>query len=65
MVSPDFREIRSMTSSVAREAAQRLGTSEDWLYRHAAELPFTKRLSERQLRFSSAGIEQYIRRRQN
>jgi predicted DNA-binding transcriptional regulator AlpA len=45
------------------EAAKRLGTSEDWLYRHAGELPFTKRLSERQLRFSSRGIDEYIRRR--
>jgi predicted DNA-binding transcriptional regulator AlpA len=45
------------------EAAKRLGTSVDWLYRHAAGLPFTRRLSERQLRFSSTGIEQYIRRR--
>lgn len=45
------------------EAAKRLGTSEDWLYRHASELPFTRRLSGRQLRFSGRGIEQYIRQR--
>lgn len=40
------------------EAAQRLGTSKDWLYRHANKLPFTVRLGSRQLRFSAKGIEQ-------
>lgn len=46
------------------EAASRLGTSEDWLYRHAPKLPFTVRLAPRQLRFSSQGIERYLRTRQ-
>ena len=46
------------------KAAQRLGTSKDWLYRHADKLPFTVRLGARQLRFSAKGIEQYIRQRQ-
>lgn len=46
------------------EAASRLGTSEDWLYRHAPKLPFTIRLAPRQLRFSSQGIERYLRTRQ-
>ena len=42
------------------EAASRLGTSEDWLYRHAPKLPFTVRLAPRQLRFSSQGIATYL-----
>jgi predicted DNA-binding transcriptional regulator AlpA len=46
------------------EAALRLGTSEDWLYRHAPKLPFTVRLAPRQLRFSSQGIAKYLHRRQ-
>lgn len=46
------------------EAAARLGTSKDWLYRHADQLPFTVRAGRRQLRFSSQGIDRYIRQRQ-
>jgi predicted DNA-binding transcriptional regulator AlpA len=42
------------------EAAKMLATSEDFLYRHWKQLPFTVWLSKRQLRFSTAGIAQYI-----
>jgi predicted DNA-binding transcriptional regulator AlpA len=45
-------------------AAQRLGMSKDWLYRHAKQLPF-RVLQGRLLRFSSHGIDRYIRTRQN
>jgi excisionase family DNA binding protein len=45
------------------EAAKRLATTVDWLYRHARKLPFTVR-SGRHVRFSSKGIERYIRERQ-
>lgn len=44
------------------EAAKRLATTRDWLYRHARRLPFTIR-NGRQLRFSSEGIARYIRER--
>src|SRR5262245_35698473 len=44
------------------EAAQKLGCSEDWLYRQSKKLPFVVRFG-RQLRFSELGIEKYIRRR--
>jgi predicted DNA-binding transcriptional regulator AlpA len=47
------------------EAAQKLGLSIDFLYRHADRLPFTVRPSLRQLRFSKVGIEQYIRQRRD
>jgi len=40
-------------------AAQRLGVSRDYLYRHHAELPFTRRMGKA-LRFSSAGIQDYL-----
>jgi len=45
-------------------AARRLGVSRDWLYRHAHQLPFTVRQG-RLLRFSSHGIDRYIKARQN
>lgn len=44
-------------------AATRLGASQDWLYRHARRLPFTVR-NGRLLRFSSHGIDRYIKNRQ-
>jgi hypothetical protein len=44
-------------------AATRLATTKDWLYRHARRLPFTVRQG-RSVRFSSIGIERYIRSRQ-
>lgn len=47
------------------EAAERLSTSKDWLYRHWRKLPFAVSLSPRQLRFSSQGIDEYIEQRKN
>jgi predicted DNA-binding transcriptional regulator AlpA len=46
------------------EAAAMLGMTRDYLYRHADQLPFTIRPSAKQLRFSKAGIQRYIRQRQ-
>ena len=40
----------------AEQAAVLLSVSTDWMYRHAAGLPFTKRLSRKALRFSKAGL---------
>jgi excisionase family DNA binding protein len=45
------------------EAAQKLGATEDWLYRHANTLPFAMRVGKKHLRFSEAGMERYIRQR--
>ncbi len=42
------------------EAADRLSMSKDWVYRHAGKLPFAVRQG-RALRFSSHGIDDYIR----
>jgi predicted DNA-binding transcriptional regulator AlpA len=40
----------------ADQAAALLNVSVSWMYRHASELPFTKRLSRKALRFSRAGL---------
>jgi excisionase family DNA binding protein len=41
------------------EAAERLGMSTDYIYRHAGKLPFARRMG-RNVRFSSLGIDRYI-----
>jgi predicted DNA-binding transcriptional regulator AlpA len=46
-----------------REAAEKLGMTEDYLYRHAKQFPFTVRTGPRQVRFSQLGIERYIKSR--
>jgi len=43
-------------------AAERLGVSQDYLYRHAEEYPFTRRQGRRLL-FSALGIDKYIRQK--
>ena len=45
------------------QAADRLGIAQDTLYRKARSLPFAVRLPSRQVRFSAAGIEKFIRSR--
>jgi excisionase family DNA binding protein len=42
------------------QAAERLGLSTDYLYRHSKQLPFTRRVG-RKLMFSSLRIDAYIR----
>jgi predicted DNA-binding transcriptional regulator AlpA len=44
------------------EAAERCGLSPDWLYRHAATLPFARRIG-RTLRFSEAGLVRWMETR--
>jgi excisionase family DNA binding protein len=44
----------------APEAARRLGISQDYLYHHHGDLPFTRRVGRRLL-FSALGIEKYIK----
>jgi hypothetical protein len=41
-------------------AAERLGVSKDYLYRHASQYPFTRRMG-RKLLFSGQGIDAYMR----
>ena len=44
----------------AKEAAEILSVSEDWLYRHASKLPFTRKLAPKMLRFSFQGIQKWL-----
>ena len=44
------------------QAAERLGVSKDYLYRHAKQFAFARRMG-RKLVFSSVGIDDFIRRR--
>jgi len=46
------------------EAARRLGMSKDYIYGHAKQYPFTRRMG-RKLCFSERGIEAYIRDHSN
>jgi hypothetical protein len=41
--------------------ACRLNCEPDWVYRNTDKLPFTRRLSSSQLRFSEKGLERYIK----
>jgi predicted DNA-binding transcriptional regulator AlpA len=45
-----------------QEAASILGVSVDWLYRHADDFTFTIRPGPGQVRFSSLGIQDYLRK---
>jgi predicted DNA-binding transcriptional regulator AlpA len=47
----------------AKEAAELLSMSEDWLYRHAKTLPFTRKLGHKMLRFSYQGLVKYMETR--
>src|SRR5262245_38654355 len=44
----------------AAEAAKLMCVSEDWLYRHAKRLPFSRKLGPKLLRFSLQGIQKYL-----
>ena len=47
------------------EAAEMLGVTRNWLYRHSGKLPFTRRLSKKALRFSEKGIRRWLETRRN
>lgn len=55
--SPSPREHDHLVA--VEEAASRLGISTDYLYRHADEYPFTRRIGGRLL-FSNAGLDLFI-----
>lgn len=46
----------------AKEAADVLGVNDRWLYRKADELPFTRRLSRKALRFSGRELRTWMSR---
>ena len=41
------------------ETASRLSVTPQWLYRHAKQLPFTRKLSRKALRFSENGLRRW------
>jgi predicted DNA-binding transcriptional regulator AlpA len=43
-----------------KEAAEILGQDARWLYRHANELPFTRRINRKTLRFQESGLRRWI-----
>ena len=45
------------------EAAQMLGVQRQWLYNRAKNLPFAKRLSRKNLRFSKIGLQAWLLKR--
>ena len=44
----------------AAEAAERLGVDKRWLYEHADDLPFRRKLSDRCTRYSEKELERYM-----
>lgn len=47
------------------QTAAMLGVTVRWIYRHAHQLPFARRLSRKALRFSQAGLTRWIKTRRN
>jgi len=47
-----------------KETAKMVSMSEDWLYRNAKKLPFTRKLGPKVLRFSYLGIIKWLPTRQ-
>ena len=43
-----------------KETAKMVSMSEDWLYRQAKKLPFTRKLGPKMLRFSQQGIVKWM-----
>lgn len=50
-------------SLTIEEAAKRLGVKVSWLYRHARDLPFTRKIGRRTLRFDARGLERWAANR--
>jgi excisionase family DNA binding protein len=48
------------TLLTTEKAAELMGVTPRWLYRHAGKLPFTRRISRKNLRFSEAGLRRWI-----
>jgi excisionase family DNA binding protein len=42
------------------EAAAIIGVKKEWLYRHAKQLPFARRLSRKAMRFNEAGLRRWM-----
>ena len=60
-IQPGQREGDRLLS--AKEAGELLQVSRDWMYRHAHELPFTRRPTQRSVRFSYHGVQKWMKTR--
>jgi excisionase family DNA binding protein len=58
--SPSRRDDGPDRLLTVKQAAPILGMSEDWIYRNAGQLPFTRRTGRRTLRFSERGLKRYL-----
>ena len=56
--APDIRPLGKLID--ANAAARLLGTNVRWLYDRADELPFTRRLGPRTLRFDEAALRRWL-----
>jgi predicted DNA-binding transcriptional regulator AlpA len=54
--APEPEEDRMLTTA---EVADMLGHSTKWVYRHAAALPFARRIGPRDLRFELHGLRKW------
>jgi len=56
--------VRTVTDTdnllTAEQAAQIIGVKRRWIYRHSAKLPFTRRISRKNFRFSEASLRRWI-----
>ena len=65
MALPSVKQAPSQPDCLltAKEVAQRLGMTREYIYRNATKYPFTVR-EGRYVRFSQAGLTRYLERRQ-
>jgi predicted DNA-binding transcriptional regulator AlpA len=42
------------------DVANLIGVNRRWLYRHASQLPFVRRISRKNLRFSEVGLRRWV-----
>jgi excisionase family DNA binding protein len=42
------------------QAAELIGVKKEWLYRHAKQLPFCRRLSRKAVRFNETGLKRWL-----
>jgi hypothetical protein len=61
---PSYAQAQKVTEKdrllTAEEAGVIAGVSPRWLYRHAPNLPFARRLSRKVLRFSETGLKSWL-----
>jgi excisionase family DNA binding protein len=61
--SPAAKATESVGLLSVQQAAERLGVAPSWLYRHARQLPFTRKLGHRTLRFDAIVLDRWMRSR--